>query len=84
MGLEQYNSGAAVPTLNRNNVHGLPVVLPSSEVLEKFDDMVLPMFELKKSLRERNTTLRRTRDLLLPRLISGEVAVADLEIIMDE
>jgi type I restriction enzyme S subunit len=38
------------------------------------------MFELKKSFQERNNTLRQTRDLLLPRLISGELDVAELDI----
>ena len=47
--LEQYNSGAAVPSLNRNNVHGLPVVIPDSFVLEQFNDYVESLFKLKKS-----------------------------------
>lgn len=49
-------------------------------MLESFDQVVLPMFELKKTLREKNTTLRQTRDLLLPRLSSGAVDVSALEI----
>ena len=80
MRLENYNSGAAVPTLNRNDIHGLPVVLPPAGILEEFDDHALPLFAMRKLLRERNETLRCTRDLLLPRLISGEVDVSDLEI----
>ncbi len=35
-------------------------------------------------LTERNSTLRRTRDLLLPKLISGEIAVSDLDIAVPE
>jgi type I restriction enzyme S subunit len=80
LGLEQYNSGAAVPTLNRNDIHGLTVLIPSSEILKKFDEYILPLFKLKKSLITRNTNLCKTRDLLLPKLVSGEIDVENLDI----
>jgi type I restriction enzyme S subunit len=80
LSLEQYNSGAAVPTLNRNDIHGLPVIIPSAEILEKFNKNVEPLFILKKNLIKRNLNLRATRDLLLPKLISGEIDVEKLEI----
>jgi type I restriction enzyme S subunit len=73
--LGQFNSGAAVPTLNRNDIHGLPIVIPGHEVLDKFDNCVLPLYALRRNLQERNTVLRRTHDLLLPRLVSGELEV---------
>ena len=78
--LEQYNSGAAVPSLNRNNVHGLPIVIPDSSILEQFNNYVEPLFKLKKSLQEKNDNLRKTRDLLLPKLISGQIDVENLDI----
>jgi type I restriction enzyme S subunit len=71
----QFNSGAAVPTLNRNDVHGLPVIIPSKNILAKFDEFVLPIYEMRRNITTRNANLRRTRDLLLPRLVSGEVGV---------
>jgi type I restriction enzyme S subunit len=76
----QFNSGAAVPTLNRNDVHGLPIVLPPAAILEEFDKNVASIYELISSLRAKNDCLRRTRDLLLPKLISGELDVSDLDI----
>jgi type I restriction enzyme S subunit len=78
--LHAFNSGAAVPTLNRNDIHGLPVVLPPRTVLELFDSHVLPLFALKRSLQDKNANLRRTRDLLLPRLIAGAVDVSGLAV----
>jgi type I restriction enzyme S subunit len=78
--LDGFNSGAAVPTLNRNDIHGLPVILAPSSILSRFDNCVLPMFALKKALHARNANLRRTRDLLLPKLISGEIDVSNLDI----
>lgn len=76
--LAGFNSGAAVPTLNRNDVHGLPVLKPTTEVLTVFDDAVGPMMKLKRRLERKNRNLRTTRDLLLPKLISGELDVSSL------
>jgi type I restriction enzyme, S subunit len=74
--LAGFNSGAAVPTLNRNDIHGLPVVRPSPDVLARFDEVVLPMMKLKRRLELMNQNLGTTRDLLLPKLISGELDVS--------
>jgi len=79
LGLEQFNSGAAVPTLNRNDIHSLPVVLPPYEILEQFNRFLDPLFALKKNLQARNINLSLTRDLLLPRLISGQVDAKELK-----
>jgi type I restriction enzyme, S subunit len=81
MALEQYNSGVAVPTLNRNDIHGMPIIIPPQYILEYFDDIVLPTHNLKKHLLAKNIILQTTRDLLLHKLISGELDVSKLEII---
>ena len=73
-----FNSGAAVPTLNRNDVHGLPVLRPTAQVLAAFDEIVGPMIALKRRLELASANLRTTRDLLLPKLISGELDVSAL------
>ncbi len=51
------------------------IAQPNSETLKTFDEVVQPMFRLTHSLSIKNENLRRTRDLLLPKLISGEVEV---------
>ncbi len=43
-----------------------------------------PMFSILEVLTKKNTNLRRTRDLLLPKLISGEIDVEGLEIEKEE
>jgi type I restriction enzyme S subunit len=78
MDLEAFNSGAAVPTLNRNDIHGLPTLLPADQALTAFDALVLPMVNLKTTLLSANANLRTQRDLLLPKLISGEIDVSEL------
>jgi type I restriction enzyme S subunit len=79
LGLEQFNSGAAVPTLNRNDVHGLLIIIPPSPVIDKFDGYVQAWFDLKNNLLAKNDNLRETRDLLLPKLISGEIDVDEID-----
>ena len=56
------------------------VPVPSVEILEKFTDTVRPMFESIRILSRMNSYLEKTRDNLLPRLISGKLSVENLDI----
>jgi len=56
------------------------VALPDGETLSRFEAAVKPMFEAVFNLARRNANLRRTRDLLLPRLVSGELDVSALDV----
>jgi type I restriction enzyme S subunit len=76
--LKGFNVGAAVPTLNRNDIHGLPVILPAKEVVQLFDQVAGPIHELVVTLEKKNANLRTQRDLLLPKLVSGEIDVSDI------
>ena len=53
---------------------------PDQDVLCQFESTIAPLFRKVQSLSERNENLRQTRDLLLPKLISGEVDVSELDI----
>jgi type I restriction enzyme, S subunit len=78
------NNDAAVPGLNRNQAHSLPLVVPEARILEAFDRTAKPLFDLKRCLEARNANLRATRDLLLPKLISGEIPVEAAENVTPE
>ncbi|MFZ1575834.1 MAG: restriction endonuclease subunit S [Chromatiaceae bacterium] len=80
MGLEKFNSGAGVPTLNRNHVNGIPMVIPEKNLQQRFDEIIEPIHKQADNFRQQNINLTKTRDLLLPRLISGKLSVADLDI----
>lgn len=80
MRLEGFNSGAGVPTLNRNHLSRLPFVLPPTSVQLRFDDVMEGMHGMLDVLRDSSEILSRTRDLLLPRLISGKLSVENLDI----
>jgi type I restriction enzyme S subunit len=55
----------------------MTVVQPPPDLLERFTDIVKPMFRLVHQLHLQNQSLRRTRDLLLPRLMSGQLSLPD-------
>lgn len=69
------SSDVAVPGLNRTYAHSLKILLPKGTILDQFENIVSPMFAQMAKLRGMNQRLRTARDLLLPRLMSGEIAV---------
>jgi len=75
--LNEMNSDAAVPGLNRENVHRLEILIATTELLRAFALMVAPLFELSFQLREETGSLNLIRDSLLPRLISGELQIPE-------
>lgn len=56
------------------------IVLPPDELQKKFEDIVKPIIEMRDGISLANIELRKTRDLLLPRLISGKLPVENLDI----
>jgi type I restriction enzyme S subunit len=73
--LDQFNGGASVPTLDRKAVHRLPVLIPNKQLSKVFGDSVSPIFAMIQKLVLRNQKLKQARDLLLPRLMNGELTV---------
>lgn len=74
------NNDAAVPGLNRNQAYLLPFLLPIENLLKQFQHFVDVIFKQTSNLRNKNDNLRYTRDLLLLKLISGEIDVENLDI----
>jgi type I restriction enzyme S subunit len=73
------NANAAQPGINQQTVNGLVLALPDSKTAAHFDWLVEPLFAEVINLAKRIQNLRRTRDLLLPRLLSGQIALDELE-----
>ncbi|UUZ77700.1 restriction endonuclease subunit S [Polaromonas sp. P1(28)-13] len=80
MGLETFNAGAGVPSLNRNHLNGISIAVPPPGIQTAFDAKLSPIFKLKEGLEKQVELLKTTRDALLPRLISGKLAVDGLDI----
>lgn len=82
--MEFIDSHAAVPGLSREQAYALPLLMPDSDVSKRFEVLVTEVFAFHRAIEDANATLHATRDLLLPRLISGEVDVSDLDIALPE
>ena len=78
--LTNYATGAAYPAVNSGDFHNALVLLPSNALLVAFHNIVVNLLVQKQNLFRRNANLRKTRDLILPKLISGEVDVERLEV----
>lgn len=77
--LENFNSGAGVPTLNRNHLGGLKLSVPPKSLQNTFDEKISGIFRQQETLERSNEVLAQTRDRLLTRLISGKLSVEDLD-----
>ena len=73
--LENHARGAAYPAVVAGDFERAEVCVPSRSLLASFNDPVEPTFSQVHNLRLQNKRLRAARDLLLPRLMSGEIAV---------
>jgi type I restriction enzyme S subunit len=71
--------GSAYPAVSANDFENADILIPPVDLIQQFNDKVEPMIQMINTLQTQNQTLRRTRDLLLPRLISGQLSVAEAE-----
>ena len=69
------STDVAIPGLNRDFAYSRELVIPSQNLHREFLDAVFPLHEQMEKLNEMNDKLRAARDLLLPRLMNGEIAV---------
>lgn len=71
-------TGAAYPAVSAADFSHARLLLPPSDLLNSYHCAVVDFLELKCVLEERNRKLRQTRNLLLPKLVSGEIDVGRL------
>jgi len=77
-------TGAVQPKINQGNMKSLVAVIPYKAALDKFAEIVEPMFGLIRSNTDQAQTLCRIRDTLLPKLLSGELRIKDAEIFVSK
>jgi type I restriction enzyme S subunit len=76
--------GAAQQNISQVVLKNFPALRPPESLMHEFSQMVEPLLDNDRNLQQKNIILRRTRDLLLPRLISGELDVSELDIAVPE
>ena len=72
--------GATREALTKDTISNYEIVLPPRKILTQYEDIVTGLFDQRELLERKNNCLRTTRDLLLPKLISGQLDVEDLDI----
>ncbi len=77
-------TGSAQPQVTIENLNYVKAIVPKKEYVQSFCTFAMPLYEQVDLYVMKNTILRRTRDLLLPKLISGEVDVSNLDIAVPE
>lgn len=70
--------GTIFKAITKNDLLDIPWLVPEQQIVESFDLVERPMFDLLSNLTRKTANLRRTRDLLLPRLLSGQLDVSTL------
>ena len=77
--LKAKTHGAVFDTIIVDTFRMLLIVKPPAELASRMEEIVRPMLSLSLALSRKNQNLRTTRDLLLPKLISGELDVSTLQ-----
>ena len=73
--LEAMGGGATMVNVNKGKFESLPIVIPSGSILHAFHEVCKPIFLQIKNLLIQNQKLKHARDLLLLRLMNGEIKV---------
>jgi len=72
---EGYSSGSALPRIVLKDLKKFEIIVPTKEILKKFDLMVIPSYKQIFQNSKNCRVLKKVRDLLLQKLMSGEIRV---------
>lgn len=75
-----YITGAAQPKITQENLNRIPILLAPKRISAMFDAIVSRIFDLRICLERKTENQRKTRDHLLPHLISGDIDVSNIEL----
>ena len=74
------SKGTKMPRGDKQQIMAYPAALPSDEELDEFNKLALPILAQLHSNKAENKRLSATRDALLPKLMSGEIDVSDIQL----
>lgn len=78
--IEGMASGSTFKEVSGNTMKGVPAVIPDTDTIARFNDFCSPIFAQQRILEEQNQSLAALRDNLLPKLMSGEIDVSDIQL----
>lgn len=82
--VKEYANGVNVLHLSPDRIKEYRVLVPANGLQKQFGQIIKNIFLLIDNFYEKNENLKKTRDILVPKLISGEIDVANLDIIAKE
>ena len=77
--LASLNSGSAVPSMTTDILNAMELSIPDADTFAKFEGIVAPMYQTIQQNTQESNKLSELRDSLLPRLMSGELDVSDID-----
>ncbi len=78
--LASMNAGSAVPSMTTDILNAMEIAIPSASALEEFETIVSPMYQAMQENNNQSAKLGELRDSLLPKLMSGEIDVSDIDL----
>ncbi len=84
MDVERSETATTVIHLGKGDIDGFRVIVPSPEILGIFSSVTTPLYEEVVANKKQTRVLANIRDVLLPKLISGEIRIPDAEKMLEE
>ena len=78
--IEGMASGSTFKEVSGSTMKIVPACIPDKETLAKFNEICSPLFEQQRVLEEQDQALASMRDSLLPKLMSGEIDVSEIDL----
>ena len=73
-------TGAVQPKISQANLRSIQVVVPPQPELDAFNELICPLFDQIRQNQDQNKALASLRNALLPKLMSGEIDVSDIQL----
>jgi len=73
--IKDNTTGTSIPHADKAKILNYNLVVPDEQLILKYDDWYFPIFETKRTNDKQSATLAKTRDSLLPKLLSGEIDI---------
>ena len=78
--IQGIKGGSAQPKFNKTDFKNIQIYIPDDNLLEKFHQTVKPMFELIDQNNSENLRLSAIREVILPKLMSGELDISEIDL----
>ena len=78
--LASMNAGSAVPSMTTKILNAIPLRIPDDQTLSTFEAQVSPFYQAASDNNKESENLAAIRDSLLPKLMSGEIDVSDIDL----